>query len=322
MYALEVVGAPRLTIRRPLSARPITVGRSPDCDLVLGDASVSRRHAALWVQDGCVFIEDLTSRNGTFVDGAKVTGVVAVVEGQLIRLGHNDTLRVVSASVIHHVAHTLLALEEPQSKVRVLLGPDPLAIGSDRSCAVRLASGPGIAAVVVRQGTDEAWLGLGDEMEEIAVDTPFVVEGRTFTVTRVVSETPPTLAESEPSAWPYTVFATLDAPGGALARVERVADGARCELHGTNSAVLLYLLARAWSEDAARDVGPADRGWVDDDAVAVGVWGKEGPLRQLKVEVCRLRQELREAELDPWIVERRRGALRVRVTGVELDLGS
>jgi pSer/pThr/pTyr-binding forkhead associated (FHA) protein len=44
------------------------VGRSVDCDIVLHDASVSRRHAELLIDGSTVTIRDLNSRNGTFVD--------------------------------------------------------------------------------------------------------------------------------------------------------------------------------------------------------------------------------------------------------------
>jgi pSer/pThr/pTyr-binding forkhead associated (FHA) protein len=44
------------------------VGRSVDCDIVLHDASVSRRHAELLIDGSTVTVRDLESRNGTFVE--------------------------------------------------------------------------------------------------------------------------------------------------------------------------------------------------------------------------------------------------------------
>ena len=47
---------------------PFVIGRSGDADLVLGDAGVSRKHAALEEHDGRVSIRDLESLNGIFVN--------------------------------------------------------------------------------------------------------------------------------------------------------------------------------------------------------------------------------------------------------------
>lgn len=52
----------------------LRIGRSPDCDLVLPHPSVSRRHAELEPRpDGTWQLVDLSSKNGTFVDGCRTT---------------------------------------------------------------------------------------------------------------------------------------------------------------------------------------------------------------------------------------------------------
>ena len=48
------------------------VGRSSKCAFVISEASVSRHHAELTVSDDSICVRDLGSRNGTFVDGARV----------------------------------------------------------------------------------------------------------------------------------------------------------------------------------------------------------------------------------------------------------
>jgi len=50
-----------------------TVGRSQDCRVVLTGATVSRHHAVITIRRGEVWIEDLQSKNGTYVHGVKVT---------------------------------------------------------------------------------------------------------------------------------------------------------------------------------------------------------------------------------------------------------
>jgi pSer/pThr/pTyr-binding forkhead associated (FHA) protein len=317
MYALEVLGASPWSARRPLGARPLVVGRATECDLILEQPSISRRHAAFRVHEGRVHVEDLRSRNGTFVDGTRIAGEVAVQVGAVVRLGSHDAVRVTAASVLEASSDPVFAVEDLANGHRIVLGTSPLTIGSDKDCALRLADGPAVVAVVLVQG-DEVWLGRDDDMVQVEIDAPFDVLGRELVV-RAVDGAPVGTAIDDPTPWPYVAKAVRDAPGGPLAQVRSTENGAVAELVGTNTAVLLYQLVRAWARDAARGVDVEERGWIDDDDVAVGVWGREGPLRQLKVLVCRLRQELREAGLDPWFVEKRRGALRIRVTAADVE---
>jgi hypothetical protein len=50
----------------------LAVGRAPSCDIVLRDRTVSRRHARLVCRDGTWLVHDLSSTNGTMVNGVPV----------------------------------------------------------------------------------------------------------------------------------------------------------------------------------------------------------------------------------------------------------
>jgi phosphoserine phosphatase RsbU/P len=50
------------------------LGRHPDCDIVLDEGAVSRQHAQVSVAEDGVYVEDMGSRNGTFVNGEQVRG--------------------------------------------------------------------------------------------------------------------------------------------------------------------------------------------------------------------------------------------------------
>jgi pSer/pThr/pTyr-binding forkhead associated (FHA) protein len=64
----------------------IVIGRARECDLVLDDRCVSRRHAALIVRQGELWIEDLGSTNGTTVDDELVR-VRPLASGEEVRFG-------------------------------------------------------------------------------------------------------------------------------------------------------------------------------------------------------------------------------------------
>jgi FHA domain len=50
----------------------MVIGRSKDCDVVLPHVTVSRRHARLSFRDGAWILQDLSSTNGTFLNGDRV----------------------------------------------------------------------------------------------------------------------------------------------------------------------------------------------------------------------------------------------------------
>lgn len=68
------------------------VGREPDCTVWLDSPSVSRRHARIVVSgsDRRVTLEDLDSKNGTFVDGKAVRARVDLADGDELAFGSVD----------------------------------------------------------------------------------------------------------------------------------------------------------------------------------------------------------------------------------------
>jgi pSer/pThr/pTyr-binding forkhead associated (FHA) protein len=62
-------------------------GRSPEAGVWLDVPGVSREHARLTIANSSATLEDLGSRNGTFRAGERVTGPVALRDGDQIQLG-------------------------------------------------------------------------------------------------------------------------------------------------------------------------------------------------------------------------------------------
>lgn len=74
-----------------LNAPQMSIGRSSINELVLNDPEISRRHALFSREGNQYTIQDLGSTNGTFVNGQRCAGVVALKDGDLIEFG--DTIR-------------------------------------------------------------------------------------------------------------------------------------------------------------------------------------------------------------------------------------
>lgn len=66
---------------------PVTVGRSPEADIVIGASYVSARHARFSLMGNNLFVEDLGSTNGTTINNQPVTQPAACVNGDVVRVG-------------------------------------------------------------------------------------------------------------------------------------------------------------------------------------------------------------------------------------------
>lgn len=71
----------------PLGTTPITIGRAPDCALVLDDDYASGQHARLYQADGRWVVEDLGSTNGTWISRTRITGPTVLELGAPLRIG-------------------------------------------------------------------------------------------------------------------------------------------------------------------------------------------------------------------------------------------
>ena len=73
--------------RVQIALDPVTIGRHPDCDVVLNDQEVSRQHAEVRREEGEFLIVDLGSLNGTKVNGAGIKGSRNLQDGDAITIG-------------------------------------------------------------------------------------------------------------------------------------------------------------------------------------------------------------------------------------------
>ena len=120
MAQLQVVRGQNPGQRIVLDADKVCLGRDPECQVVIPITSVSRRHAQIVRAGGRYFIEDLGSRNGTFVNSQQVTARTP--------LKNKDAIRICDFQVVFHEAYPPLPdelikppeeEEEPQGSTTV-----------------------------------------------------------------------------------------------------------------------------------------------------------------------------------------------------------
>lgn len=71
----------------PVRSKATTLGRRPDCDLCIPLQVVSRRHCQLSQEDSILKVRDLSSSNGTFLNGQKVDDEVPAKPGDNLQVG-------------------------------------------------------------------------------------------------------------------------------------------------------------------------------------------------------------------------------------------
>lgn len=84
---LRVVDPPEMRGRAFQIGGELTVGRAPGCHISLDDSYTSQLHARIYRQEGQVYVEDLGSTNGTFLNRRKVLAPSALHNGDRLQIG-------------------------------------------------------------------------------------------------------------------------------------------------------------------------------------------------------------------------------------------
>ena len=85
---LEIVsGVDTKTKRLPIEKEAVILGRGRDCTLRIRDGYASSRHAKVYADVDGVCLEDLGSRNGTFLNGRRLTEPAALEDGDTFSIG-------------------------------------------------------------------------------------------------------------------------------------------------------------------------------------------------------------------------------------------
>lgn len=86
MFLLRISPAENEPFDHEIEGESLDIGRSTHCDITIADRFLSRRHARLTLVDGAWLIDDLGSRNGTFINGRKIDRPTEIKIGDSIAL--------------------------------------------------------------------------------------------------------------------------------------------------------------------------------------------------------------------------------------------
>ena len=99
--------------RWSLNKREFVIGRGEDCDIVLPDRQVSRHHFRVVRDDDGYNVEDLGSKNGTYINGAPVRGSMQLQDGDEIQVALSVRLLFVGAEATLPLTQEMLRVAQP-----------------------------------------------------------------------------------------------------------------------------------------------------------------------------------------------------------------
>jgi DNA-binding CsgD family transcriptional regulator len=138
----------------------VVLGRAAGCDLQLDDDSVSRRHASLRLERDAVWVDDLSSRNGTWVNGVQIT--------EAKRLAHGDRICVGTCEFQICAAAALDGSRVTQPVIPLVPAANGQTNADNQTVAPGAEAGPSLSALSPRERAVFPLLASGLSQREIA----------------------------------------------------------------------------------------------------------------------------------------------------------
>jgi pSer/pThr/pTyr-binding forkhead associated (FHA) protein len=157
----EALGDLTLTVSDSLS-----IGRGSDNDVVLGSKQVSRNHAVLSVLDGQLYVKDLDSSNGTFINEQRIAG------NESSHLKANDTLGFASFS-FQVQASAAPATTESETLAPVVT-EEPVADTHEKADTATVLETPASEPVTEEQVVEESVLKESSSKEALIEEEPII----------------------------------------------------------------------------------------------------------------------------------------------------
>ncbi|MEL6349827.1 MAG: FHA domain-containing protein [Myxococcota bacterium] len=294
------------------------LGRAPSNDLVFSDSRISWHHALLWTEGGSIWLRDLGSTNGTFVDNEALKEPTLISDGAHVSLGKAADIFIRRTGT--GAAAPQLVLEDLDNRLVFPLLSDRFVIGTGPESDLRIedAAGDSSATLMIYEN-HEVWLGVDAVAIPIEIGRPFEVAERQMRI-REIRDGHATTEIASVFRYPYQLTITFSA-SVPQAVLEDSLRGTRCDISAENRVALMYVLAQKLRDDRAASVSPSREGWCNDQEVGVSVWGRswhEQTSNNLHVILHRLRKQLKNSGLDPWCIEKKRGKIRLRIQDVTI----
>ena len=161
----EALGDLTVTVSESLS-----VGRGSDNDVVLGSKQVSRNHAVLSVLDGQLYVKDLDSSNGTFINNERIEGN----KSSLLQV--NDTIGFASFNFQVNTSVAEAEMDTPTDSLTPVMADDADAtIDSDTQEPVVTAE-PIVEETITQAPVTQAPVTQEPVIQESVVETPIIDE--------------------------------------------------------------------------------------------------------------------------------------------------
>ena len=158
----EALGDLTLTVSDSLS-----IGRGSDNDVVLGSKQVSRNHAVLSVLDGQLYVKDLDSSNGTFINEQRIAG------NESSHLKADDTLGFASFSFQVQASAAPVTTSESETLAPVVT-EEPVADIHENADTAALTETPASEPVTEKQVVEESVLEESSSKEALIEEEPII----------------------------------------------------------------------------------------------------------------------------------------------------
>ena len=112
-YQLKMRSGPTPGKVFSLEQEEVQLGRDLASDIAINDPEVSRHHARFFMQDETIFIEDLGSTNGTFLNGTRISNPQQLRQGDVITFG--EKIVMVFEKVIYDRDATVVSSQAPRT---------------------------------------------------------------------------------------------------------------------------------------------------------------------------------------------------------------
>lgn len=182
MLALRVIGGPDAGLVVDLPVGSKTIGRSADCDLVLTDADVSRRHVRVTTSHDMVLVEKLQPTNQTTIDDVPVRAPGTPLRiGQIMRLGDSFlTLAGPDEPPVHRDSCDGRILLTARGRRTMPNAPESFELPAPPEAPTRLTGAAAPVAIAIASGAAVALVVRSTQLLIISIAMPVAALGASF----------------------------------------------------------------------------------------------------------------------------------------------